>query len=201
MKAGDNRRLFTIGHSTLSIESFLGLLRQAGVTAVADVRSSPFSRRIPHFSRDKLCIMLNKEGIRYVFLGKELGGRPRASHLYRNGVADYEKMSLEPDFLKGIGRIIELSVKYTIALMCSEHNPLDCHRCLLVGRSLFQRGIPIGHILNNGKIVDHHDLEDELLAMSDNAIIDDMFSTREERIARAYWLRAKNVAYREPRPE
>lgn len=192
-------RVLTIGHSTLPLDAFLTMLDKAGVTAVADVRSSPFSRRVPHFSRNELRAALKGRGIKYVFLGKELGGRPRASTLYCDGIADYEKMALEPDFLKGIDRVISGAKEHTVALLCSEHNPLDCHRCLLVGRALSERDIPLGHILNNGRVLDQHEIEERLLALSGSPI-DDMFASRHDRLARAYKLRARNVAYREPEP-
>ena len=108
--------------------------------AVADVRSSPYSRHSPHFSRDELRAELRSEGISYVFLGNELGGRPKDRRFYCEGVADYEKMAQTPEFKTGLDRVIEGARKYRIALMCSEHDPLDCHRCLLVGRALAQRG-------------------------------------------------------------
>jgi len=175
------------------------MLKRAGVTAIADVRSSPFSHRVPHFSREELRVALKAEGIKYVFLGKELGGRPRVSKLYCEGVADYEKMALEPDFHKGIERVISGAQEHTIALMCSEHNPLDCHRCLLVGRALAERHLSVGHILNNGKVVEQREIEEKLLSFF-GGTSDDLFAKREEQLAKAYRLRAKNVAYREPRP-
>jgi uncharacterized protein (DUF488 family) len=196
----NGNRVLTIGHSTLPLETFLAMLDRAGVTALADVRSLPFSRRVPHFSRDQFRAALKEHGVKYVFLGKELGGRPRASRLYCDGVADYEKMALEPDFLKGIDRVISGAREHTIALVCSEHNPLDCHRCLLVGRALSERHISVGHILNSGRLAEQHEIEEKLLSLFGGAT-DDMFATREDRLAKAYRIRAKNVAYREPRPE
>jgi uncharacterized protein (DUF488 family) len=193
-------KVLTIGHSTLPLGTFLAMLEKAGVTAVADVRSSPFSRRVPHYSRDEFRASLKEHGIKYVFLGKELGGRPRASDLYCDGVADYEKMALEPTFIKGIDRVISGAREHTIALMCSEHNPLDCHRCLLVGRALTERHVSVSHILNNGKVADHHEIEEKLLSLF-GGTTDDMFATREERLRKAYRLRSKNAAYREPQRE
>ena len=190
-------KVLTIGHSTLPLGTFLAMLEKAGVTAVADVRSSPFSRRVPHFSRDEFRASLKEHGIKYVFLGKELGGRPRASYLYCDGTADYEKMALEPSFLKGVDRVISGAIEHTIVLMCSEHNPLDCHRCLLVGRALAERHVSISHILTNGRVADHHEIEEELLGLFGGST-GDMFATREERLGKAYRLRSKNVAYREP---
>lgn len=203
MEPREGAKVLTIGHSTLALDSFLNLLKKAGVTAVADVRSSPFSRRSPHFSRDEFRAALKEIGIKYVFLGKELGGRPRASNLYCDGVADYEKMALEPAFLKGIDRVVEGSSEHTIALMCSEHNPLDCHRCLLVGRALAEGKISLEHILSNGKIATQDEIEEKLLALSgaEKKDMKDMFATREELLATAYRSRAKAVAYREPARE
>ncbi|CAH2606305.1 conserved protein of unknown function (plasmid) [Rhodovastum atsumiense] len=200
MEPREGTKVLTIGHSTLALDSFLNLLKKAGVTAVADVRSTPFSRRSPHFSRDEFRAALREIGIKYVFLGKELGGRPRASNLYCDGVADYEKMAVEPAFLKGIERIVKGSNEHTIALMCSEHNPLDCHRCLLVGRALAARKILLGHILSDGKTVTQYQIEEKLLALSGSEN-KDMFATREELLAAAYRSRARSVAYREPARE
>lgn len=196
----ESTKVLTIGHSTLALDPFLNLLKRAGVTAIADVRSSPFSRRSPHFSRDDFRASLKEVGIKYVFLGKELGGRPRAENLYCDGVADYEKMALEPAFLKGIDRVVDGSKEHTIALMCSEHNPLDCHRCLLVGRALADRKISIGHILSNGNVATQYDIEEKLLALvgAEEKDMEDMFASREELLSVAYRSRAKAVAYREP---
>ena len=164
MEPKNAARVLTIGHSNLPIETFLTMLdRASGVTAIADVRSSPFSRHNPHFGRDELRPALEAQGIKYVFLGKELGGRPRDRNLYCDGVADYEKMALEPEFLKGMKRVVTGAQEHTIALMCSEHNPLDCHRCLLVGRALAEHNLSVGHILNSGRIAEQHEIEEKLL--------------------------------------
>ena len=159
----ETNEVFTIGHSTLSWEGFVSLLRRANVTAIADVRTSPYSRHYPHFNRDDLREELRSDGISYVFLGKELGGRPSERRFYRDGVADYEKMAQASEFNKGLERVIEGSKKYRIALMCSERDPLDCHRCLLVGRALAERGVRVSHILDDGRIVSQSEIEDKLL--------------------------------------
>lgn len=196
---GGGERVLTIGHSTLDLSTFLDMLKKARVTAIADVRSSPVSRRFPHFDSESLRVSLKVHGIKYVPLGKELGGRPRANRLYCDGVADYEKMAREPDFLEGVERVMKGAAEHTIALMCSEHNPLDCHRCLLVGRALAERGVSLGHILGNGRIAEQHEIEEKLLSLFDGATRD-MLDTRAERLANAYKLRSKNVAYRKPEP-
>ena len=134
------------------------------------------------------------DGISYVFLGKELGGRPSESESYCEGVADYERMAEAPAFKKGLDRVIEGSKKYRIALLCSERDPLDCHRCLLVGRALAERGIGVSHILDDGRVVSHAEIEDKLLEITGRNA-NDLFAPRAERLAAAYRERARKVAF------
>lgn len=192
----ETTEVLTIGHSTHSYERFLELLRMAGVTAIADVRTSPYSRHFPHFSQDTLKDELRIDSIAYSFLGNELGGRPRERKFYCDGVADYEKMAEAPEFNKGLDRVIEGTKKYRIALMCSEHDPLDCHRCLLVGRALAARGVAVKHILADGISADHGAIEERLLK-SEGRAGDDLFLSPDERLAEAYRKRARKVAYAE----
>lgn len=186
--------VFTIGHSTLPYWDFLSLLRGAGVTAVADVRSSPYSRHQPQFNRETLYQEFRADGIAYVFLGDHLGGRPRDSSLFRGGVADYEEMAKTKAFRAGIKRVLEGANKYKVALMCSERNPLDCHRCLLVGRALKERKTRVMHIMDNGDVRSQEEIECDLLKRSDMND-GDMFKSLDERLALAYGARAKRVAY------
>lgn len=195
--SGQETEVLTVGHSILPYGDFLGLIRRANVTAIADVRSSPHSSRFPQFDRDSLSCDLRRDGIVYVFLGRELGGRPSGHQLYRNGVADYERMSQRGEFEKGLDRVIEGARKHRIALMCSEHNPLECHRCLLVGRALAERGVRVNHILDDGRIVGHSEIEERLLALSGRSE-DDLFASRSERLALAYREQSRKVAFNEP---
>jgi len=188
--------ILTIGHSSQPYESFLEKLVGAGVTAVADVRSSPFSRQCPQFSRDTLRAELRADGIEYVFLGAELGGRPAAPDLYTNGIADYEKMARSNNFARGLDRVAQGAAKFKLALMCSEQDPLDCHRCLLVGRALAARGVAVRHILPDNATITQDEIETELFKKS-NLTADDLFEPRESRLAAAYRQRAMRVAYEE----
>jgi uncharacterized protein (DUF488 family) len=192
--------VLTIGHSTHSWDSFIKLLRNASVTAVADVRTSPYSRHCPHFNRNELSKELELDGISYVFLGKELGGRPSGSESYREGVADYERMAEAPAFRKGLDRVVEGAKKYRIALLCSERDPLDCHRCLLVGRALVEHSISVSHILDDGRVVSHTDIENKLLEITGRNA-EDLFVPRAERLAEAYRERSRKVAFVESRPD
>ena len=191
--------ILTIGHSTLPYERFLELLRRTNVTAIADVRTAPYSRQFPQFNRETLSNELRADQIAYVFLGNELGGRPSDHQFYCDGVADYERMSRTAEFDKGLDRVLEGAKKYRIALMCSERDPLDCHRCLLVGRALAQRGIRVSHILTDGHVVSHPEIEDTLLKLSGRDT-DDFFSPRSDQLAAAYRERARRVAFAEPQP-
>jgi uncharacterized protein (DUF488 family) len=186
--------LLTIGHSNITAERFIGLLRAAGVDTIADVRSTPFSRRFPWFSGKNLAARLAQEGMRYTALGESLGGRPHDAALYCDGVADYEAMAKQESFRTGLEALLTLAAERRVCLMCAEREPLDCHRCLLVARALAARGLSVGHILHDGTIEPHADTEQRLLALSGAA---DLFVTgQSERLAAAYRGRAHAVAYR-----
>ena len=187
--------LFSIGHSNITAERFIALLRDAGVTAVADVRSTPFSRRFPWFSGKNLAATLAQHGMAYLTYGEALGGRPGNAALYRDGVADYEAMAQQPEFRAGLERLGADATRLRVCLMCAEREPLDCHRCLLVARALAARGLAIGHILHDGTIEPHQATERRLLALTDAD--DDLFAPgQNERLAAAYRGRARAVAYR-----
>jgi uncharacterized protein (DUF488 family) len=190
----DHCTIFTIGHSSHKWEHFARLLASHAITAIADVRSAPFSRRSPHFNRGELKERLRNEGIAYSFLGRELGGRPIGKEYYCHGVADYEKMAEAPEFVEGIKRVVEGGQKYRIALLCSEHDPLDCHRCILVGRRLLDRECSVNHILADGSLETQKSIEDRLLVLEAQ---EDLFIPRRERVSAAYRERSKKVAYAE----
>jgi uncharacterized protein (DUF488 family) len=187
--------LFSIGHSNIAAERFLALLRDAGVDTIADVRSTPYSRRFPWFSGKALAATLMQHGMTYLAYGDALGGRPRDATLYRDGVADYEAMARQPDFQMGLDRLLADAARSRVCLMCAEREPLDCHRCLLVARSLAERGLTIGHILHDGTVEPHAATEQRLLALTGAS--NDLFVTgQDERLAAAYRRRARAAAYR-----
>ncbi|MBD1814520.1 DUF488 domain-containing protein [Microcoleus vaginatus DQ-U2] len=156
--------LFTIGHSNLSIEAFVLLLQQHGITAVADVRSHPFSRYLPHFNKSDITASLSSAGIQYVFLGKELGARPEDLSCYdTSGKALYDRIAATPLFSQGIQRLLKGASNYKICLMCAEKDPITCHRTILVCHKLREFNLEINHILSDGKLESHQDLEKRLL--------------------------------------
>lgn len=195
---GSALTILTIGHSRHPVERFIGLLKGAGATAVADVRSAPMSRFSPHFNKNALAASLAGEGITYIFLGKELGGRPQQQSLFTAGVADYDKMAASPDFRAGMARLMQAAARHRIAVMCSEADPLDCHRCLLVGRAIAVAGIDVGHMLASGAVVTHTQVEDRLLHLENLAEAGLLLRSRDERLEGAYRSRCCKVAYAQP---
>ena len=151
-----NHPIFTIGHSNHSLEDFLALLSRHRVTAVADVRSVPWSRFRPHFNRNALSAALEARGGRYVYLGRELGGRPDDPALYDDGGhVRYERVARTRDFQAGVARVVGGAAKHRIALMCAEKEPLHCHRTHLVARALDAEGVEVAHVLADGGLEGH----------------------------------------------
>jgi len=187
--------ILTIGHSRHSLERFLALLETAQVMAIADVRSAPMSRFSPHFNKSALAASLAEQGIDYMFLGQALGGRPAREDMFTHGRADYEKMTASPEFRAGLAKLIEAAQRYRLAAMCSEADPLDCHRCLMVGRAAAGAGLDVGHILASGEILTHTEIEDRLLKLEHLAEEDLLMRSRDERLAEAYRARARKAAY------
>ena len=186
--------LYTIGHSNLPADRFLGLLSQAGIATLIDVRSVPFSRRFPWFSGKALAARLPSQGIQYRAMGDTLGGRPRDTTLYCDGIADYETIATLPEFQGGIDRLMEATRERRVCVMCAEREPLDCHRCLLIGRALAVRKTRIGHILPDGTVEPHSATEERLLAPTAKSQKPDFFQDRTGRLADAYRRRARAVA-------
>ena len=210
----NSKELFTIGHSNHSSEAFIGLLQQHGITALADVRSHPYSRYLPHFTQSSLKAALLNAGIRYVFLGKELGARPNNPDCYVDGKALYERIAATELFSQGIQRLLKGAETYKIALMCAEKDPITCHRAILVCQNLREFKLEINHILNDGNLESHNQLEERMLnlhGLSDAqqnkpkqlSLFDAVESTdtairpKEERLKEAYHLQGDRIAYQE----
>jgi uncharacterized protein (DUF488 family) len=199
-------RLFSVGHSNHDLAHFLDLLGGAGVTAVADVRSAPFSRRLPQFNRPELERTLREHGIAYVFLGEELGGRPQRPDLYTDGVADYERMRRTSAFRSGLERLIQGTEDHAVAMLCSEADPLDCHRGLMITPALVECGLAPLHLLRDGKIETTAEMEERLLQETrpGQGILDGLFAAalpaqeRAALLAEAYRQMGRRKAFRLP---
>lgn len=151
--------LFTIGHSNVALDDFLSLLRQHGIQAVADVRTVPRSRYVPHFNAGQLRDALARCGMGYLPAGRELGGRPEGPGFYdAQGHVLYGRLAASPGFQQGIDRVLASAQTQRIALLCSEEDPARCHRHLLIGRVLGNRGVAVAHIRRGGRIETESDL-------------------------------------------
>jgi uncharacterized protein (DUF488 family) len=187
--------IYTVGHSNHPIERFLVLLQPHGITAVADVRSTPYSRFNPQFRREKLQAALASVGIQYVFLGEELGARSRDPACYDGeGRVSYAKLATTELFRKGIARLRSGMTDHRISLMCAEREPLECHRTILVARELVREGVAVTHILGDGSLEPH---EHALLRMATSLKLtgSDLFSDSTDVIEQAYELQAARIAY------
>ena len=188
--------VYTIGHSDHSIEAFLALLADNGVNMVVDARSSPHSRWVPHFNPDSLEPALEREGIDYAYMGKELGGRPNDRSAYdAEGRVSYERAAMADDFADAIASLIRQADERRIVLLCMERDPLECHRALLVARALAEQGVDVRHILWDGGIESHEELMDRLLESLGLPPQPDLFRTHEDVIADAVREQAGRVAY------
>jgi uncharacterized protein (DUF488 family) len=157
--------LFTIGHSDRSIDDLVALLRQHTITALCDVRSTPYSRRHPQFNREPLKKALQAHDIEYVFLGEEGGARPKDRSCYVSGKAVHRKIAASAVFQKGLERIrLCMQQNRVLALMCAEKDPMACHRSILICRNLRSTGIDIQHIIDHETTEAQVDLEKRLIA-------------------------------------
>lgn len=149
----ESTTLLTIGHSNHGLERFLTLLHTHDVRGIADVRSWPASRYTPWFDREPLLEALDGAGVQYMFLGRELGGRPDDEHLYdKGGHVRYDAVASSDAFARGLERLRRGIEVMRIAVMCAEENPEHCHRRMLVGRVLFEEGTRVLHIRGDGRV-------------------------------------------------
>lgn len=174
--------IYTIGHSNHPRDRFLGLLKAAEITAVGDVRSSPRSR-FPHFNGPALRTTLEAHGITYAQRGQELGGRT-ASRTHT-----YEEIARTAEFAFGIKWVLWMARNFRLALLCSEAEPMECHRCLLIGRHLHDQGEPVAHILKDGSVEPHAAFQDRLIAKA--RFPDTM--TEPDRLSEAYRKQARRL--------
>ncbi len=187
--------VFTVGHSNRTIEELLALLHANGITAVADVRSQPYSRRYPQFNRAALEDSLQRAGLQYLFLGKELGARSDDPSCYDAGRVRYERLADTPLFHRGLQRVAVGCAKgYVIALLCAEKEPLDCHRMVLVARRIAARGVTVRHIVSETLVEDHAQTLERL--MQDLSLGSmHLFKTSEELVALAYQIQEDKIAF------
>lgn len=145
--------VFTVGHSRHAADRLVALLRAHEIILVVDVRSQPVSRRAPQFDRPALTRVLGARGVGYVFLGRQLGGRPEGGQFYRpDGTVDYALRQRAPDFADGVEQLLALSRDRRAAILCAEEDPTRCHRRLLVAPALQRAGATVTHVRGDGRL-------------------------------------------------
>jgi len=193
------KQLFTIGHSNHQLDYFVELLLAHRLSMIADVRSSPYSKYSPHFNKDVLERALRNVNIDYIFLGRELGAQRSERDCYVDGQAKYDSIAHLLAFRRGLEIVLQGAEHYRIAIMCSESDPITCHRTILVCRELKKicPDLKMTHILGNGteeqqeiserRLIKLHKLQPELFGelTSMSGLID-----------RAYDLQAEKIAYK-----
>lgn len=189
-----NHLVYTIGHSTHSIKRLINLLVSHRITAVADVRSQPYSRTNAQFNRENLEADLKVAEIAYVFLGRELGARTEDPSCYVRGRVQYDRLARTDLFLQGIQRILTGMSTHQIALLCAEKDPLVCHRTILVGRHLVAQGVSLMHILETGEL-ESHDSAVARLLREFGIPETDLLQSYTEIVAEAFNRRANEIAY------
>jgi len=157
--------VYTVGHSNYPLEEFLALLRAHRIEVVVDTRSQPYSKYATHFNHDVLRSAVETAGAKYLYLGKELGGRPEGTEYYDvHGHVLYDRVAASPLFREGLARLLEDAGRWRLALMCAEENPAGCHRRLLVTRVLEEQGAHILHIRGDGRLQSEEALRAEIEA-------------------------------------
>ncbi len=197
---GGLKPLFTVGHSNLDFQEFVNLLRDSGVDLLVDVRSRPHSSRFPQFSQPGFQKLLEAEGISYLCLGEELGGRPDDPDAYgSNGLVDYRARRKSYAFGAGVERVLKELERRTIALMCAEEDPLECHRFLMICPELMNDGIRPLHIRKGSLLETQQAAENRLLQLQGfgGVAAETLFpGARAEALQKAYTLQAEKFAHR-----
>jgi uncharacterized protein (DUF488 family) len=184
--------VYTIGYASFSIKEFIDTLRKYDIAALVDVRSAPYSRYKPEFTKDSLSKALSDRNIKYIFLGKHVGAGVEDPGCYVNGKLRYGLLKESDNFRTGIDRILNGMRDYRIALMCAEKDPVNCHRMFLVCRALRTYPIEIFHILEDGSLEEQSDTEKRLLRLHD---LDqpDIFRSERERVEEVYDMMCEGV--------
>ena len=195
-------KLFTIGYSGQDIQNFVALLLANAVNVVCDVRSTPYSTYKPDFSRRPLKSNLNDAGIKYTFLGDELGARPKDRSCYDNGQATYDRIANSDFFKSGLARVKKGSKMMNLALMCSERDPIECHRAILVCRNLNDIRDRIAHIHGDGSVEDQHKFDARLVEfyrLTPPPLLEQS-GDWELAVATAYQKQGESIAFQERYP-
>ncbi|MGN1350189.1 MAG: DUF488 family protein [Anaerovoracaceae bacterium] len=197
-------KLFTIGHSQHEIDYFMKLLKKYHIDSVCDVRSIPYSKYAGQYNRENIEKTIARSGMQYAFMGASFGARPAEKALYcEEGCLDFERVRKSEGFLRGFHHVMQgLQQGRNIALMCTEKDPFDCHRAILVSRAFALAGVEVNHILADGTLQHQNQLNERLMnryfPQRDQISFWDYMNKTEpaDDLSRAYQLRNKEIGYR-----
>jgi uncharacterized protein (DUF488 family) len=169
----------TIGYGARTLDDFLDLLCTHEIRYLIDLRSSPYSKFKPEFSRETLAKALEARGVKYVYMGDQLGGQPDDPACFVDGKVVYEIVAQLPAYQQGIARVVRAHERgLRLVLMCSEGKPELCHRAKLIGETLTARGIPVLHIDEDGALISQDDVRDRLTGGQLNLFGENTFTSR-----------------------
>ena len=181
MSDAESLTVFTVGHSNVTRDDFLRLLLAAGIEVLVDVRTSPYSRYASQFNEPDLRFGAHAVELKYVPMGAQLGGRPSGQHLYDSeGHVVYARVAREDFFHSGIELLVRGARTHRIAIMCSEENPIDCHRRLLVGRVLQDEGVTVLHLRGDGRLQAESEVRAEEIVLHTDRVQLGLFTSEEE---------------------
>ena len=177
--------IYTIGYGRRSVDELVATLKHYQIDYLVDVRTAPYSRFKPEYSKEALAAALQAQGIRYLFLGEQGGGRPTDPECYSDGKVDYEKVKQQPFYQAGLERVQQaFRQQVRIVLMCSEGKPSQCHRSKLIGASLTALNVPVTHIDEQGAPKSQDDVMFELTSGQLSLFGDPTFTSRKRYAAK-----------------
>ncbi len=152
--------ILTVGHSNMALREFVELVAGQGIDVLVDTRSNPYSRWVPHFSRESLRDAARGAPVEYRYMGDSLGGKPSDRKFYGpDGSVDYAAIAQESFYVAGLERLLELARQRVVCLLCTEEDPIQCHRRLLVGKSLTEQGVTLRHLRKRGVFEDEESVQ------------------------------------------
>lgn len=197
--------IFAIGHSNYPYDKLIEMIKKYGIDCVVDIRETPYSKYNTQYNREVLRENLKSSGFTYVYMGHEFGAKRQTKESYNDdGYADFEKVIKEELFLKGIERITkDLQMGYKIVLLGAMQEPIRCHRSIMLGKYLNEKGFDVKYIMHEGNIVNQDYIEEDLLnkyfSDRNQLSIDSLLGTdksREEMIEEGYKLANKEIGHR-----
>lgn len=197
-------KLYTIGHSSYDKEKFLKLIKDYNINYLLDVRSTPYSKYAPQYNADVIRMYLEANSVHYVSMGKRFGARQKDMSLYdEDGILDFSKTRQTVFFQNAVGSVLKgLNSGSNIVLMCTEKNPIECHRTILISKAFYDIDVPVQHILSNGKYITQENINNELLNMyfpdrAQMTLLDMVNGLRDDKelLEEAYRKRNKEIGY------